>query len=127
MRPYKLEELQFAAPYLSAMDCVLSKDDKAIYCSSELSSGFRLFEELKGRKLKSVAELKRQQGEEWFTENIWNVNVRYAKEFAASIHRSHPGAVVITPAPLKVQGWGQPDYTAFWDELIRTRVREVHF
>jgi hypothetical protein len=126
MRPYKLEDLQFAAPYFSAIDCVLNKEE-AIYCSSELSSGFRLYKELRSHKLKSDTELKRVLGDDWYKKNIWNKNVDSANAFASSIRRARKGEVVITPAPLKVKDWGQPDYTAFWDELIRTRVREVHF
>lgn len=37
------------------------------------------------------------------------------------------GTPVITPAPFEVQEWGQPEYLAFWEELIRTRVRAVRF
>ncbi len=126
MRPYKLSELQFAAPYFSAIDCVLN-DQQALYCSSELTSGLRLYTELGKYNVTSAVDLKKQRGEDWFTKNIWDVNVQSANEFATSIRLAHKGSIVITPAPLKVQDWGQPDYTAFWDELIRTRVKEVHF
>jgi hypothetical protein len=126
MPPYKLSELRFAAPYFSAMDCVLN-EEKAIYCSSELTSGFRLYGELRKHNLKSDKQLKKQLGDEWFTNNIWNMNVESANDFANTIRLANKESIVITPAPLKVHDWEQPDYTAFWDELIRTRVREVHF
>src|ERR1700746_2083113 len=119
---YSLSELRFTSPYFSAMDCVLN-EDKAIYCSSELTSGLRLYNELRKHNLTSDEELKKQRGDNWNRKNIWELNVQSANSFAPSVRRAHKETVVITPAPLKVHDWGQPEYLAFWDELIHTRVK----
>jgi hypothetical protein len=55
-------------------------------------------------------------------------NAESTNEFAASVRRAQTGQTpVITPAPLFVHGWGQPDYNGFWKELIDTRVGSVRF
>jgi len=124
---YRLSELNCTSPYFLAMKCVLN-DERAIYCSSELTSGLRLYNELLKRDLKADWELKRQVGDAWYKKNIVKVNSDAANEFAASVRRKQTdGTLVITPAPLEVPGWGQPEYLAFWEELIRTRVKEVRF
>jgi hypothetical protein len=134
MSYYKLSDSKFtrdqreeANMILSAMDCLLHREH-VIYCSSELTSGFRLYEMLGERGLKTAAELKQKMGDEWFTANLWDPNVRVAVEFAESVrHRYSDRTIVITPAPFSAPGWSQPEYLAFWEELLRTRIKAVWF
>src|SRR5262245_28655028 len=106
MSRYRLSELNYTSPYFLAMKCVLN-DERAIYCSSELTSGLRLYNELRKRDLKADWELKRQLGDVWYRNNIVKLNSDAANEFAASIRRKQAdGTLVITPAPLEVPGWG---------------------
>jgi hypothetical protein len=46
-----------------------------------------------------------------------------------SVRRVEDGKMlVITPAPLKVQDWGQPEYNGFWTELLHSkRIESVRF
>jgi len=109
------------------MNCVLTPE-AAIYCSSELTSGLRQYKEMQKHGVKSAVDLKRKRGEDWVQKNIVDVNIQEADLFAASVrHAQSDGTQVINPAPLKVPDWGQPEYLAFWEELIRSRVKEVRF
>jgi len=93
-----------------------------------LTSGLRAFNEMRKHGVRSSAELKEKLGREWFQKNIFDPNAKSTNEFAASVRRAQTGQKpVITPAPLYVQGWGQPDYNGFWKELIHTRVESVRF
>jgi len=121
-----ISDKKFTA-YFTAMDCVLNKE-KAVYCSSELTSGLRAFSEMRKHGVKTSAELKDKLGPELFQKNIFDPNAKSTNEFAASVRRAQTGQTpVITPAPLYVQGWRQPDYNGFWKELIHTRVESVRF
>ncbi len=111
----------------SAMDCMLHGGD-VIYASSELTSGNRLRTALIEHKLRTAAELKQKLGSEWFNKNIWDVNVKAAVDFAEAVRAIAPNkTLVITPAPFTAPGWSQPEYLAFWETLLRTRVRSVWF
>jgi hypothetical protein len=112
---------------VSAIDCVLN-GEPAIYCSSELTSGLTVFEALGQYRVKTVAELKDKNGKAWFGANIWDVNCRAANEFARSVRKNCGGAVaVITPAPFSAGDWNQMEYLAFWEELVRTRIKSAWF
>jgi hypothetical protein len=127
MALYSLSKLRFASPYFTAMDCLLN-GERAIYCSSELTSGLRQYNELRKHGIKSTPDLKKQLGDAWFKKNIFDPNVQSANAFAASVRQIQTNrSPVITPAPFEVQEWGQPEYLAFWEELIRTRVKAVRF
>jgi hypothetical protein len=122
-RHYKEE----VAIVFSAIDCVLN-GERAIYCSSELTSGLRLFDELRKHKLKTAAELKKQKGQAWFDANIFGANAKAANEFAGYVRSSvRDNTMVITPAPFTAPGWSQPEYLAFWEALLRTRIDSVWF
>jgi hypothetical protein len=111
----------------SGMDCVLN-GERAIYCSSELTSGLRTYEALRNHKVKSVVELKQLMGKEWYAENIWDPNVKASNEFALSVRRaSDQKEIVITPAPFTAPGWNQPEYLSFWETLLRTRIKSTWF
>ncbi|HTA72445.1 MAG TPA: hypothetical protein VK776_29400 [Bryobacteraceae bacterium] len=111
----------------SAIDCVLHRGH-VIYGSSELTTGFRLYEALHNLNLKTRDELKRQMGESWYQTQIFDTNVRLAIEFAEAVRSTlRDNTIVITPAPFTAPGWSQPEYLAFWEELLRTRIKSVWF
>ncbi len=109
------------------MECVLNGEN-AIYCSSELTSGLRAFKEMRKQSVKTSAELKAKLGSEWFPK-IFGPNMELANKFAESVRRAEDGKMlVITPAPLKVEDWGQPEYNGFWTELLHSkRIESVRF
>jgi hypothetical protein len=127
MNFYRLSELKFTATYFSAIDCILNGDRKrAIYCSTELTSGLRLYEAMRTHKVNSVDKL--DALDKNIYKNVKRANEQAAKSFAASVRaKQTDGTIVINPAPLSISDWGQREYLAFWDELIRTLVKEVHF
>ncbi|HEV3219545.1 MAG TPA: hypothetical protein VGZ48_07220 [Candidatus Acidoferrales bacterium] len=111
----------------SGIDCVLN-GERAIYCSSELTTGLRLYSALRENKVKSAGELKEKMGGPWYTANIWNANVKSSNEFARSVRRaSKDKEIVITPAPFSAPGWGQHEYLLFWETLLRTRIKSAWF
>jgi hypothetical protein len=111
----------------SAVDCLLHRDN-VIYCSSELSSGLRLYDALRQHSVKTAAELKKQLGDAWYQANIWDVNERSGKEFADAVRAAFPDrTIAITPAPFSAPGWSQPEYLYFWEMLLRERVKSVWF
>lgn len=111
----------------SALDCVLNRE-RAIYCSSELTTGDRLYKALRKHGLKTSAELRKQLGEQWYKTNIWDLNVAAAVKFAQDVRRKPPGkTMVITPAPFAAPGWSQPEYLSFWETLLRTRIQSAWF
>lgn len=107
----------------SGIDCVLN-DERAIYCSSELTTGARLYEALRENKLKTAAELKEKLGKAWFGAHIFDANVKFGKEFAQCVrNRLTDKTIVITPGPFTAPTWSQPEYLFFWEELLRTRIK----
>jgi hypothetical protein len=118
------EEVEMA---LSAIDCALNRE-RAIYCSTELTSGRRLYEALRKNKCQNKTELKAKMGEEWIKENIERVNFENARKFAEYVRNTiGDNATVITPAPLHVPGWEQPEYNDFWRSLLRSRIKFAWF
>jgi hypothetical protein len=126
MTSIKSKNPQFATLF-SAMECVLNGEN-AIYCSSELTSGLRALNEMRKQRVKTSAELKDKLGSEWFPK-IFGPNIELANKFAESVRRAEDGKMlVITPAPLKVEDWGQPEYNGFWTELLHSkRIESVRF
>jgi hypothetical protein len=126
MSSIKSNNPQFATLF-TAMECVLNGEN-AIYCSSELTSGLRAFNEMRKQRVKSSAELKDKLGSEWFPK-IFGPNIELANKFAESVRQAEDGKMlVITPAPLKVEDWGQPEYNGFWTELLHSkRIEAVRF
>lgn len=118
------EEIEIS---LSALDCVLN-GEKAIYASTELTSGMRLYSAMRDHGVKAAAELTQRMGDAWYTENISTANVKAGSRFAADIRAKLGGKpLVITPGPFSASPWKQPEYLAFWEKLIRTRVDAVWF
>ena len=111
----------------SGIDCVLN-DEKAIYCSSELTSGARLYDALRDNQVKTPAELKEKLGKPWWSENIFGRNVKLGKEFAQCVRESlNDKTMVITPGPFLAPDWSQPEYLFFWETLLRTRIKSAWF
>lgn len=111
----------------SAIDCVLNRE-RAVYASTELTSGARLHAALRSAQVLTVAQLRDKVGNDWYTANIWDLNVKAAIEFAEEVRAKIGGdTLVITPAPFSAPGWNQPEYLAFWETLIRTRIRAAWF
>jgi hypothetical protein len=125
MSSIKSDNPQFATLF-TAMECVLN-GESAIYCSSELTSGLRAFKEMRKVGVKTSAELKEKLGSEWFPK-IFGPNIELANGFAESVRAEDGKMLVITPAPLKVKDWGQPEYNGFWTELLHSkRIESVRF
>jgi hypothetical protein len=116
---HHLEEMELA---FSAIDCVLN-GQHAIYASTELTSGFRVFGAFRDAKVRTTDELKQKMGKDWYSRNIWDANVALAVAFAESVRERATGTPVITPAPFMAPGWSQFEYLAFWEKLLRTRIK----
>lgn len=111
----------------SAIDCVLN-GEKAVYASSELTTGRRVNSILREVGLRRSSELRPKLGEEEYRTRIWNPNVAAAMAFARKLHHTlGQDQIVITPAPFAAPGWNQSEYLAFWEQLIGTRIRAVYF
>lgn len=111
----------------SGLDCALIRE-QAVYCSAELTTGARLYAALREHKVKTRAELREKMGQAWFHANLWEPNVNAAIEFAKSVRSAlGAGTMVITPAPFEAPGWSQPEYWAFWERLLRTRIKSAWF
>jgi hypothetical protein len=131
---YTLSDSTFTRHYreevemsFSAIDCLLNHE-KALYASTELTTGLRLYNAMRECGVKTAAELKQIKGKEWFTSNIWDANVKSASDFAARIRSRLAGkSMVVTPAPFSAPGWSQPEYLAFWEQLVRTRINSAWF
>lgn len=111
----------------SGIDCVLN-DERAIYCSSELTTGTRLYDALREHKLKTAAELQKKLGDAWYRTNIFDANVKLGKEFAQCVRGAlSDNTMIITPAPFFAPTWTQPEYLFFWETLLRTRIKSAWF
>lgn len=121
-RPYA-QEVVIA---LSAFDSILN-GEKAVYHSSELTTGKRLHALFREYGVRERRELKAKMGEEAFRRQVWEPNVAEANAFARELHHRLGGEIVITPAPFVSPGWTQEEYLAFWETVIRTRCKEVYF
>jgi|SRR5712664_3176883 len=131
---YSFSDSTFTRPYpeevemsFSALDCVLNRE-KAIYASAELTSGRRLYDAMREFNVKTAGDLKQLKEKDWYTTNIWDANVKAAQDFAAHVREKLGGkTLVITPAPFSAPGWTQPEYLAFWEQLLRTRISSSWF
>ena len=111
---------------LSAFDSILN-GEKAIYGSSELTTGKRLHALFREHGVRERRELKARLGEEAFQRQVWDPNVEDANAFARELHHRLGGEIVITPAPFVSPDWTQPEYLAFWETVIRSRCKAVYF
>ena len=111
---------------LSAFDSVLN-GEKAIYASSELTTGKRLNALYRQFGVRTTSDLRRRIGEEAYRRLVWDPNVQEAVDLARELHHQLGGEIALTPAPFVSPGWGQPEYLAFWETVIRTRCKAVYF
>ncbi len=122
-RAYRVE----AEMALSALDCAID-GGRAAYVSSELTTGRRYYALLAEVGARKPSELKAKLGRAGYRRRLFDPNCRAAGEFARRVEaRVAGGTVVVNPAPFAAPGWTQPEYLAFWEKLLRTRVAEVHF
>jgi hypothetical protein len=110
---------------LSMTDC-FTRNEKAIYCSSELTTGIRLYTACLDNGVTDRYALAEKFSKDWLRDNIFKVNETEANRFADEV-QSKRQRTTISPAALFVPEWGQHDYLSFWDKLIKTRISEVHF
>lgn len=116
-----------AAMVLSALDSTLNRE-KAIYASAELTTGRRFYDALREFHVGTADDLKQLKGKGWYTANIWDANVKSAQDFATQVREKVGGrTLVITPAPFSAPGWRRPEYLAFWEQLLRTRISSTWF
>jgi hypothetical protein len=128
-REFRRLYLTEVAMAFSAMDCVLCREP-AIYASTELTTGVRLYDALRKAGVKTAAELREKMGRDWYTTHVWDANVAAAMAFADDVRRAHDCRTqVITPAPFTAPEWTQSEYLAFWETLLRDhrRVNGVWF
>jgi hypothetical protein len=112
---------------LSAIDCALN-GERGVYASTELTSGRRVNTVLREVGLTSSSDLRRHLGEDSYTTRVWNPNLAEGAAFARRLHHSLGGnQIVVTPGPFTAPGWKQLEYLAFWETLIRTRIRAIYF
>ncbi len=111
---------------LSAMDCALN-GERALYVSSELTTGRRYYQLLAEHGVSTSDELRQALGPAGWRQQLWDPNAEAANDFAAALRRQQPQALVMTPAPFVAPEWSQPEYLGFWDRVIRSRVRAVYF
>lgn len=109
----------------SMVDCFV-KGTKAFYCSSELTTGIRLYTACLSHDVTDRYALTNKLGKEWLRDNVFVVNEQAANSFALSIEQNQ-NHTTISPACLFVPEWGQHDYLSFWETLITTRISEVWF
>jgi len=110
-----------------AIDSVLN-GEKAVYASSELTTGPRLFQLFREHGVRDLPSLKGALGPDEWMSRLWNPNVAEANAFARELRDLLPGRpVTVTPAPYTAPGWSQEEYLALWESLIRTRFRAVYF
>lgn len=117
------EELTSA---LSAMDCVLN-GEKAIYASSELTTGKRLYALMREAGVRNRKELHQKLGEAEWKRRLWDSNLAEALELARVVRARSGGALVLTPGPYVASGWSQPEYLTLWETVVRTRIDRVVF
>lgn len=111
---------------LSALDCILNRR-KAVYASSDLTTGQRLYRVLREQGLRNVASLRKLLGDEGYRARVTDENVAAANAFARRVSEQLGDSLVIAPGPFEAPGWGQFEYLEFWATVLRTRVRAVFF
>jgi len=118
------EEVKIA---LSAFDSVLN-GEHAVYASSELTSGRRLYQLLRANGMHTAKDLEEHLGANEYARLLHEPNLAAARSFARDLRKRFEGSeIVVTPAPLTCPGWNQQEYLAFWEFLIRSRFKAVYF
>jgi len=100
--------------------------EKAVYASSDLTTGRRFYRLLRECGARDPADLRSKLGDERYRRELFEPNQLAANAFARSVRERLGGStLVITPAPLTVPGWSQQEYLRFFETLIRTRIKAV--
>jgi hypothetical protein len=110
---------------VSAVDCVLN-GEKAVYASSDLTTGRQFYRLLREWGARDSDDLRGKLGDEAYRIHLLEPNTVAANAFARRLRERLGGnTLVMTPAPLLAPGWSQQEYLAFFETLIRTRVKAV--
>ena len=113
---------------MTAFDCVLP-DNSAIYCSSDVTTGKRLYEILKKYDARSVEELKARLGTALYKstfDELVRGNIERGKKFTENIRqRGHLN--LINPGPFIAPAFEQEHYHYLWESVILKKVYEAHF
>lgn len=118
----------YAEVVLSAFDCILGREETAIYASSPITTGPRLHKLLREHGFQDSDELKNALGEAEYRRLVIQPNITQAQAFAHELRqRFGRTTLVVSPGPLVVPEWSQAQYLRLWEALIRTRISQAYF
>jgi hypothetical protein len=118
------EEVRLA---VTLLDGVLN-GEQAVYGSSELTTGRRLYELLRSHGARDLTALQEKLGQAETDRLLLQPNIAAAAAFARDLReRSGRRELVVSPAFYSAPGWNQVEYLAFWETLIRSRFKAVYF
>jgi hypothetical protein len=114
---------------LTVFDCMLP-DDSGVYCSSDVTTGRRLYFEIYERHgVRSDEELKEKLGGEGHRRLMGRLieeNIARGIEFTDGL-RLRGLSNLINPGPLHAPGFEQEHYYYLWESVIIRKVREGYF
>jgi hypothetical protein len=114
---------------LSAFDCLLP-DDSGVYCSSDVTTGRRLYFEIYARHgVRSDEELRGELGVEGYRRVMGSLveeNIARGVGFTDGL-RLRGLSNLINPGPLHAPGFEQEHYYYLWESVIVRKVREGYF
>jgi len=111
--------------FRTTMGKTTSRRKGAVYVSSPITSGLRLYDAMWRLGLKSYEEFKTREGEK-FLELVMRPNLRDGARFGELI-RSEGWPLVIVPGELFAKGWAQEHYMSLWRQVIVRYARTVDF
>lgn len=121
-----LDEIEMG---LTAFDCFVA-DDAGVYCSSDVTTGRRLYFEVYRRHgARSADELKDRLGAEEYERvmaDLVRANVLRGVEFTESL-RQRGVTNLINPGPFSAKGFEQQHYHYFWECVIIKKVYKIYF
>lgn len=109
---------------LTLLDCTLL-GEKAVYASSEFTTGKRFYELCLRYNVKTNVDLKMVLSSRYYPE-LLNPNIKKSIIFAKKV-RSFGRKLVITPNSFINNKWSQPKYLAFWEKVIKERCHSIFF
>lgn len=113
---------------MTAFNCVLP-DNSAIYCSSDVTTGKRLYSIYRQHAVHSEVELREKLGESLWQEvksDLIRKNIERGIEFTENI-RQRGGVNLINPGPFMASSFEQQHYLYLWEWVIIKKVYEVQF
>jgi hypothetical protein len=121
-----LDEIEIV---LAAFDCMIP-DDSGVYCSSDVTTGRRLYFDIYERHgVRSDEELKSKLGHERHSQVMSELvrdNIARCVAFTETLRRR--GLVnLINPGPLSAPGFTQEHYHYLWERVIVRKVYEIYF